>query len=393
MRRSSRRGVEAVLLAAGALLLTGAGAARSGDAFTIAVIPDTQNYVDELRPQPGSLQTFKDETRYLADHKSELDLVFVTHVGDVVQHGDGTNGQPGDASYGAGAEWARAAEAMDILAASGVPFGMSIGNHDYDNHGHAAGNRPLQGARAWKKHFGAGSRYFAGKPWYGGASEGLAHDPGLSSYQVFPAGGRDFLHIALELEAGDAALAWAQSVVDTHRGYPTIVTTHEYMGPPANGDDRPPLEANAARIAATYMKGSPGGWNDAQQVWEKLIAKNDQIFMVVCGHAWAPAIDGVSKAQNVMIGMNDAGHPVYQVLSDYQGNSRVSPGGDGWLRLMRFDLRAHAIHFTTYSPTLGKYAGRGGEWTFHQPPTFSDFTLPMPVQIANAAARPAALAR
>jgi Calcineurin-like phosphoesterase len=244
LKRKGRR--MALAMVAGAALAGTSGpavaheeerAAEAGDSFTIAVIPDTQNYVDHTRPQPASLQTFKAETGYLARHRRELNLAFVTHVGDVVQHGDGTDGSPGDATYGAGDEWARAREALDLLAASGVPFGMTPGNHDYDNYSYTAANgyQPLKSTVMWRSYFGSASRYFSGQRWYGGASDHLAYDPGLSSYQTFRAGGETFLHISLEMEAGDAALAWAQGVIDAHRGLPTIITTHEYLSVPERG--------------------------------------------------------------------------------------------------------------------------------------------------------------
>jgi hypothetical protein len=382
---------KALLLAlAGALLLPAGAYAR--DVFTIAVIPDTQNYPDSTKPQPQSLATFLAETRFLAEHKNDLKLAFVTHVGDVVQHGDGTNGTPGDRTWGAGAEWDRAAQAMDILAAAGVPFGMSPGNHDYDNYSHATNSRPLAGSTMWKRYFGPDSHYFAGKRWYGGASTDL-YNPGLSSYQVFSAAGHDFLHISLEMEPSDAALAWAQQVIDAHKGYATIVTTHAFLNPPADADVSLPLEVPAPRLPASYLTSSPGGWNGAQQVWEKLIVKNDQIFMVLCGHAWNPTVNTVSVSENLRIGMNEAGHPVYQVLSDYQGNTSASSGGDGWLRLMTFDLQSLTVHFTTYSPVLDKLAGQNGERSFNQLPEFSDFTLPIPVQVVNEASGRSSMAR
>ena len=352
--------------------------------FTIAVIPDTQNYVDNLKKQPTSLDIFKAQTTYLADHKEDMNLVFVTHVGDVVQHGDGTQGT-GDTTYGAAAEWNRAKEAMDILAASGVPFGMSIGNHDYDNYSYTT-RTTLISTAMWRQYFGSGSSYFYGKPWYGGASDLLAYNPGISSYQTFSAGGKNFLHISLEMEASDAVLSWAQKVIYSHRGYATIVTTHEYIYPPAQDDSSLPLLVPATRIASStkYLKGSPGGWNDAQGVWDKFIMKNDQIFMVLCGHAWGPTVNYISKSENIRIDSNDASHPVYQVLSDYQGNTFNNPGGDGWMRLVQFDMDKKTIHFITYSPTLHKYAGLNGENTFNQPPEFSDFTLPIPVQVLQA---------
>jgi hypothetical protein len=371
--------------------------------FTIAVIPDTQNYVDNTKKQPASAKDFSTETAYLATHKNALNLVFVTHVGDVVEHGDGPNATPGDKSYGPQAEWDRALCAMKILADAGIPFGMSPGNHDYDNYYYTSGSRPLTSKVMWNRYFGSRSWLFAFKSWYGGASDQLDYDPGLSSFQIFEAGGKNFLHISLQMEASDAALAWAQGVIDAHPNHATIVTTHSYLSPPPPGDTQPPLAEPATRNAAKYLTTSgtctggpqpesPGGCNSAQQVWDKLISKNDQIFMVLCGHSWNPTdVDGISQGENIRIDNNIAGHPVYQVLSDYQGNTTGAdgvvgndPGGAGWLRLMEFDMKAGTIHFRTYSPVSGKYAGLQGEPTFKQPAAFSDFIEPIPIQVLNA---------
>ena len=371
--------------------------------FTIAVIPDTQNYVDNTKKQTASAKDFMTETAYLATHKNEPNLVFVTHVGDVVQHGDGTNGTPGDKSYGAQDEWDRALCAMKILSDTDIPFGMSPGNHDYDSISYRSGSRPLTSKVMWNRYIGSRSWLFAFKSWYGGASDQLAYDPGLSSFQIFEAGGSNFLHISLQMEASDAALAWAQGVIDAHPNYATIVTTHSYLSPPPAGDTKPPLEEPATRNAAGYLTTSsnctgapqpesPGGCNSAQQVWDKFISKNDQIFMVLCGHSWNRTDKyGISQGENIRIDNNLAGHPVYQILSDYQGNTIGAdgvvgddPGGAGWLRLMEFDIKAGTIHFRTYSPVLGKYAGLQGELTFEQPAAFSDFIEPMPIQVLNA---------
>ena len=92
-----------LVLGAATWLAPGTVYSDNGDKrFTIAVIPDTQNYVDNTKTQPASVKDFIAETRYLALNKERLKLVFVTHVGDVVQHGDGTNGTPGDKHLGSG---------------------------------------------------------------------------------------------------------------------------------------------------------------------------------------------------------------------------------------------------------------------------------------------------
>ena len=350
-------------------------ASASADAnnqFTIAVIPDTQNYCDTANPtanpQPASTYIFLREVLYLAEQKTAQNIVFVTHVGDVVQHGDLYD-----------AEWQNAGIAMDILAASDMPFGLAPGNHDYDNYSHTTGSRPLAGSVKWNQYFGPGSTYFSGKSWYGGAFS----DPycgGLSSYQTFSAGGKTFLHISLEMEASDDTLAWATGVITNHPGLPTIVTTHEYLSYQNDASGK------GIRLDDGYMNGAPH--NNAQGVWDKFISQNDQIFLVLCGHNWSSTVNGVSDGENLRIDNNAFGHPVYQVLSDYQGNTFDATGtpgrltgGAGWLRLMTFDTQNRTIHFRTYSSELDQYAGVPGGPTFNLPPYLSDFTLAIPDRV------------
>ncbi len=382
MRKPLQRpGMFATLLVAFCIAAWLPPVVSADNAFSIAVIPDTQNYVDELKAQPESFNDFLAETRHLANNKATLDLAFVTHVGDVVQHGD---------RYAS--EWTRAYQAMEVLSKADVPFGMTPGNHDYDNMAHSTNNRPLRGGVMWNRYFGATSAFFAGKPWYGGADVRLldsagapSANAGMSSCQTFSAGGKKFLNISLQMEAGDNALAWAQSMIDGHPGYDVIITTHSYLSPPAPHDNSEPLAIPATRNQPGYLVNSPDGWNGARQMWDKLISKNDRVFMVLCGHMWNPPVDGVSQGENIRVDANSFGHPVYQLLTDFQGNTvgidgipGHEPGGAGWLRFMTFDMVAKTIHFRTYSPVLNKFAGANGENTFGQPAAFSDFTLPMP---------------
>lgn len=402
-------------------------AGPDSDFFTIAVISDTQNYVDGTHPQPFNKNFFLDQTRYLAKNVRDLKLSFVVHVGDMVEHGDGSAiNYPANYGVAQNIEWLNAVEAMDILDATGVPFGVCIGNHDYDNYGTACEIPLASTPSCWKKYFGPESNYFRGKPWYGGASDKAGytssgngpekwgyHPPkgtpcnyGLSSYQFFSGGGRKFLHLCLELEAGDAALRWAQEVLNSHREYATIVTTHSYLSPPRWDDNNPPLAHPAWRNRAHWLVGSPGGYNDADSLWTKLIAPNDQIFLLLCGHSydWARRVEtpsgevaGVSKGENIRIDKNKAGHPVYQVLTDYQGNTTLgSRGGDGWYRFMQFDMESRHIHFYTLNAYKTMKSGpktlagkaviySDGTSDFNQPKGFSDFSLPMPVQVLESA--------
>ena len=177
--------------------------------------------------------------------------------------------------------------------------------------------------------------------------------------------------------------------------------------PPAWGDNHSPLDPTASvpRNTAAYLVGSPNGYNDAENVWNNLIAPNNQIFMVLCGHSWtstgsvaAPSgqVNGISKGENIRIDINKHGNPVYQVLTDYQGNTTLgSSGGDGWYRFMQFDMESKNIHFYTINAyeSLNTHkkvlAGQSvlysdGTSDFDQPKGFSDFSLAIPVQVLKA---------
>ena len=55
--------------------------------------------------------------------------------------------------------------------------------------------------------------------------------------------------------------------------------------------------------------------NTPEQVWQKFIRKNDQIFMVLSGHNFDWASD---TGETLRVDLNEAGHPVYQFCIDYQ---------------------------------------------------------------------------
>lgn len=91
-----------------------AGAPNSSAPFTFGVIPDTQNYVSTSALAP----TMGVQTQWLADHRTDLNLAFVTHLGDIVGLDTAT------------VQWDRASLYMATLDAAGVPNTVLPGNHD-----------------------------------------------------------------------------------------------------------------------------------------------------------------------------------------------------------------------------------------------------------------------
>lgn len=320
----------------------------SAQQFTIAVIPDTQCYVANSVNRDTNKKYavdqdayFYEQMRYIADNavSSGGDIAFAVHLGDFVQS-QGTKPQ----------EWERADKGMSIL--NGVlPFIFVPGNHDYDRTLSADGgtNNRIDGGTLYNQYFGPQSKYFADKDWYGGS-----FNNGMNSYVVTNLGGKQFLFLGLELEPSDDALEWAQRILDEHKTCATILVTHEYLSLYYEKDN----PGRAALLSHTYRKGFSR--NTPADLWKKLISKNKQIFMVLCGHHFRG-----DEGENARTDVNNDGYKVYSLLSDYQGRNELFDinnhkgkrlgCGDGWLRLMRFDLEKKQVSVQTYSTAMQKY--------------------------------------
>ena len=357
----------AVCIAAAALALP---ALASDTGFTIAVIPDTQNYMDYNHqtatgfPFDASDQ-FLEQMRYIAANLELAggDIAFVSAVGDVWQN-QTKPVDPAHAARGLGrvanpmldrvvrysdqvpkVEMPKAAEGYRLIAGK-VPFSVVPGNHDYDamwpveaaKGPDGKAKTPFQihpgGLDNFRSVFGARLGFFRGQRWYV-----ASHDGGADSAQIFTAGGYRFLHIGVQFNPPDATLRWARQVLRRHPGLPTIISTHDFLNTQGERLANPIIDPASV---------DPED-NNAEDMWTKLIAANDQIFLVLCGH---------QHGQSRRADRNRAGNVVHQILADYQdrGQSTNDAGGkgytgDGWLRLMQFDMAAEVpvIRVRTYS--------------------------------------------
>ena len=270
--------------------------------FTIVVLPDTQRY-SEKHPA-----LFLAQTDWIRDNADKENIVFVSHVGDIVEHGGKQQ-----------SEWSVADQAMTMLDGV-VPWGVAIGNHDYDDE-----NDPAGKADTFVKYFGP--KRFDGCPWYCGASSN-----GLNSYQLFSAGGIRFIVLHLECDVPDDAITWARCVLNQHPDRPAIVSTHIYL------DGR-------NRMGHDAKRGFRKGGNSGEQIWQNMVKPHPQVFMVLCGHQGR-------AGEFHQVSMNSRGGKVLELLADYQKRPN---GGNGWLRLIRFVPARGEIQVRTYSPTLDRY--------------------------------------
>lgn len=302
------------------------------NAYTIAVVPDTQDYVF-----PGMGQaTLNGMFDWLADNSKSMNIRFVTHVGDVTQ--DNTP-----------AEWAIAKEAITRLNGK-VPYAMVPGNHDQ-----GGGSRDYSSLQ---------STYFS--PEYmrehstlGGVYDQETGDSKNAWYRFTGADGTEWIALSLEFGARDDVLRWAGEVLAANQDHRAIITTHSYtnMGTRADNYSGPVFAEGTGKDYG--IGNSAQNANDGEDMWQKLVSKHPNVSFVFSGHVFG---DGAET----IVSYNDAGLPVFQMLVNYQngvstevtGNGdagRGGNGGNGAIRLLIIDPDNKTVQTETYLSARDEY--------------------------------------
>lgn len=272
-----------------------------GQQFTIPVFPDTQSSID------GNYTLFEDQVGWILDNKDRLNIPFVMHVGDVVDFDNLS-------------QWEAASVQFDRLDRAGIPYAISLGNHDteavgeYD--GSAAPGNVNQNLRKTAKFnsFFPTSRFIAQRGRY---EEGKSDN----AYYTFRTSGVNWLVISLEFCPRQGPINWAGDVIRDHHEYNVIILTHYHLTGKGEIADR----------NAGYGDFSP------QFVHDRLVKLHPNVRFVLSGHVMSSALKS---------GEGDHGNKYYQMLQNYQRDDH----GGGYLRLLHFDLDAQTVTAEMYSP-------------------------------------------
>ncbi len=278
--------------------------------FVVVALPDTQNY-SESYPE-----LYDAQTQWIADNLAAQNIEFVTHLGDLVQHA-ATLWQ-----------WDNAKASMTTLDTAGVPYGTCVGNHDILYPGDYYDPAGLN----YLANFGP--QFYQGQVWYRGASPS-----GLSNYEIITADGREWLFLHILVETPPQELAWAQEVLNQHRDKPTMLSTHRYLFKwPVIGQGR------YSDFQYTFEPPYRPDGIQANDLWNNFVARNKQIYMVICGH---------NAGEYRQVSTNSFGLPVHEILVDYQDG--YGNGGNAYLRIMKFRADQDLIEVQSYSPSLDSY--------------------------------------
>ncbi len=300
------------------ILVEGEPGKPESGAFTIAVLPDTQNYSEKFPDR------FLAQTRWIAENKKDRNIACVLHLGDVTNR----NTAP---------EWANAVKAMEQLDGV-VPYFMVPGNHDYSENGGCKDRScGLSGAFPVAK--------FKDLPTFGGVYD-REPDRIENSYHLFSAGGRDFLSLCLEFGPRKDVVRWANEVVGQHKNRGVILSTHAHI---YFDDTRYDWARHGAKQswnphAYAVAKNTNDDVTDGEELWNGLIAKHENFILTLNGHVLG---DGLGY----LVSQTPAGRQVHQMLVNFQMRPK---GGDGWMRLLEFRADGKTVHVCDYSPTLNQ---------------------------------------
>jgi len=284
-------------LALGLFLIVGGGCVQP-QPFSIVLLPDTQIYSQDFP------KTYLAQTEWIKSQAAKDNIRFVIHLGDIVNR------------YAEEKQWQNADAAHRVLDGV-VPYSVVPGNHDLDHDG----RKLTRDTTRYDKVFPP-SR-FKKRRWYGGHMG----DTNANNFCFFEGGGMKFMVVSLGYCPSDAAIDWASGVIRAHKNRRVIIATHNYLN----------------KAGRNIQKSTDVPSNSGVDLWNKLVRKQENIFMVVCGH-----ISGTRHQTSV----NDAGRPVHEIMFDYQ---RQPNGGNGWLVTMRFIPTENKIDVRPFSPTLNQY--------------------------------------
>ena len=280
--------------------------------FTLAVLPDTQVYAMSYPKH------FMAQAQWIVDHRVDRNIKYMLHLGDIVNN----NNEP---------QWEVAQRALSLLDGK-VPMALAPGNHDYGPGGSASTRDTLL------------NRYFPFdryKSTLGGWFEEGRLD---NTWHTFRGWDRDWLVIALEFGPRDEVVAWADQVAAQHRDKLGIVITHAFVFSDSTRYDH--TKAKQAWNPHDYPTAKlPGGVNDGEELWLKLVSRHPNRMLAMNGHV-------LNDGLGYLVTPGAAGQPVHQILSNYQMKTE---GGEAYLRLMEFLPDKKTVQVKSYSPSLDKY--------------------------------------
>lgn len=299
---------------------------NNDDFFSIIILPDTQHYSSSYP------EMFYKQMNWIVENKNLLNIQYVVHLGDITNN---------NKEYA----WEVADSSFKILEDAGIPYSIVYGDNDMKN----SSKNYYDGIR----HTKLLNRYFPvsrfdkpGSWWRGGFfdPEKIDNYYCLAEYKNFK-----FLIMNLEIAPRSAVLNWADNIIAQNASRKVILVTHDYLDRNGNRLDDLKTFGLDGKDENGKLKG-----NNAEAVFKKLIKKNSNIVLVLCGHK-----EGTFEKEVKIKLSKDSSETrkVFEILSDFQDErlkGTDEKSGKGLLRVLKLYPGKNEIAISTVSALTGK---------------------------------------
>lgn len=316
--------------------------------FTLASIPDTQVEVSHN----SFYNRFTNRMEWIRDNKTNLNIKYVWQVGDLQNWDDGTH-----------SHYERASNGLKILEQAGVPYALTVGNHDTsvvcmggklcigDNQFLSTALREIPtwdqyypptrfpGIKTLCSEFSANNtRLMAAGP--SGSdlntptyvkNQCQKRDTTANAYRTFNAGGLKWLLINYEIWPRQVVQEWMKIVLERYPDHNAILFTHMHL----NLSDSPTPLTN--RFGSF---GSPQG--SPQTVYDNVISKYPNVRFTFSGH--------YGRKSGCAVFTGTKGNKIYSYLNDRIDSAPIP----NHLRLMKFNVSEKTVTSQEYVPLTGK---------------------------------------
>ena len=336
-------------------------------AYSFAFVGDTQCLTigDRLQGTDHLERVYK----YIAGTAEERKLEHVFVLGDITEIGYWNDYNMVNAAKGwptITEEWVLAQKAIFQLNGK-VKYNLCRGNHDdymmddyfnvpeYTDQFKGEGGfytepnatYPKRGRNKEKNPTGAV---------YWSATTGAHDETIVNSWRTMELYGTKYLFITVDYNPSDAVAKWVDETLAKYPDHKAIITTHSYL----NYTGEYMYETTSVAYHNEYQP---------QVLWEKVLSKHANVFMIVCGHATGANI----PIYTINTGKN--GNKVYQFLINPQtydlkearkegekGSDPKNHQDQGLVMYMNFSEDGNTVSLNYYSTLLNKFL-KGANYT------------------------------
>ncbi len=249
------------------------------------------------------------QKKWIAENQDKYNVVMNIDTGDVA-----------NAAYLSWEyNWKTVDKAYNVLENASAPYTIVWGNHDYkyvDKY-----NLLANSDRLYRQYFPL-SRFQENLGGWKMVSQNKVTDDMCLTQTIH---GSKLMLLTLSYWMDESDISWAKNIVEDpeYADYNIIILTHHFN--------------SGGKITSTYGK----------KLLSDVIQGHSNVKLLLCGH-----VDGVD-----VINPTTGGQQFYSILQDYQDESgTMIYGGNGFLRMLNFDVENNLIYFNTYSPLTGETA-------------------------------------